>query len=576
VPEQALRVVGAAPLGDSGIRRFKLVDDQGDIHGVDVDAAGTPVSRDVVEQAALETDRQGFAGKLEAELADRLNEGQTGQINAVYWLRGATPEPLRGDDVSPMAYEARVAAIRARVAGIQRPFVDHIRARGHQVIYQSHHVPAVVAAASAAEIRAVEARPEVERIYLERVHRPRLDVSRIVVQASIVNGRGFTGVGEKVAVVEAGRIGSHANLPSARRILCRPGASSSTSDHKTSVAGVIQSTHATIRGMAPSITLIDAIGRDFSDAEMMAATDCAIAQGASAINMSFGSETNGVFDAFARFVDLTAHRTGRTMIVAISNFCDNRMGSPEIAFNAVAVGAFWDNNTTGFADDVPPCTGDVPFSAYRDPLSPHGDREEPDVVAPGRDIQTTTSGDDFSDVTGTSFAAPHVTGSVGLLHDRRSALHNQNELVRAILMASARHNLEGASRLSERDGAGGIMLAAADRTLARTQAWFFTRPGVIFGFPVEQAFSVSAGERVRVATAWSHKSGVGRQPSTDLDLLVFDPSGRLVGVSASFDNSYEIVQFIALVGGTYKARIANSRPSPGVEFIGIAVSRSNT
>ncbi len=35
------------------------------------------------------------------------------------------------------------------------------------------------------------------------------------------------------------------------------------------------------------------------------------------------------------------------------------MGSPEIAFNVMAVGAFGDHNTTGFADDVPPCTGEV-------------------------------------------------------------------------------------------------------------------------------------------------------------------------------------------------------------------------
>jgi subtilisin family serine protease len=575
VPADALIVIGASPLGDSGIQRFKLVDPEDTIHGVDLDATGTPVTGEAVERAVQQMDEHGFVGKLETELADRAAKGEPGPIRVVYSLQGAPADPLRGDDVTSEAYEARVAAIRAQVAAIQQPLVDQIRASGQQVVYRAEHAPFVVATDTVAGIKAAEARSDVQRVYLERIHHPRLDTSRVVVQASIVNSRGFTGVGERVAVVEAGRIGPHPNLPGVHRILCRGFASSSVSGHKTNVAGVIQSTNSLFRGMAPAITIVDAIGANFSDGEMMAATDCAIAQGATAINMSFGSETNGVFDAFARFVDKTAHNTGRTIAVAISNFCANRMGSPEIAFNVLAVGAFGDNDTTGFGDDIPPCTGAVFFSAFRDPLSPHSDREEPDVVAPGHLINTTLPGGGFGAVNGTSFAAPHMTGGVGLLRDRLSALHTQTERVRAIVMASARHNLEGASRLSERDGAGGIMLAAADRVLINGQSWFFTRPGGTTGFPIVQTFGATAGQTVRVVTAWSHKSTTGTQPTTDLDLRVLRPGGTTVGTSASFDNSSEIVQFVAPVTGTYTARITNFRSSAGTEFIGLAVSRSN-
>lgn len=581
VPAEALAVVRAAPLGDSGIQRFKLVDPEGNVHGVDLDATGTPVSLEAVEHAVQEMGERGFVGKLEAELADRTARGEPGPIRVVFWLRGAMAEPLRDDGVTSAAYEARLGTIRAQVAAIQQPLVGQLQASGQQVIYRAQYAPFVVAAATVAGIKAAEARADVQRVYLERTHSPRLNVSRVVVQASIVNSRGFTGVGERVAVVEAGRIGSNANLPSSQRILCRPGASNSVSGHKTNVAGVIQSTHASTRGMAPNITIVDAIGANFSDAEMMAATDCAIAQGATAINMSFGSETNGVFDAFARFADKTVRNTGRTIAVAISNFCANRMGSPEIAFNVLAVGAFGDNNTTGFGDDVPPCTGVVFFSAFKDPLSPHGDREEPDIVAPGHEINTTIADSErpdseraFDSVSGTSFAAPHVTGGVGLLRDRLSALHTQSERVRAILMASARHNLEGASRLSERDGAGGIMLAAADRVLINAQSWFFTRPGGTTGFPIVQTFTANVGQTVRVVIAWSHKATTGTQPTTDLDLVVLRPGAITVGSSASFDNNYEIVQFVAPVTGTYTARITNRRSSLGTEFIGVAVSRS--
>jgi subtilisin family serine protease len=312
----------------------------------------------------------------------------------------------------------------------------------------------------------------------------------------------------------------------------------------------------------------------------MAATDCVIANGAGAINMSFGSETNGFFDAFARFVDRTVYNTGRSIVVAVSNNCSNRIGSPEIAFNTLAVGAFGDNNTVSFVGDTPPCTGlALDFSAFRDPFSPRNDREEPDIVAPGQSITTTDTSNGFVDVDGTSFAAPHVTGGIGLLLQRKPSLVSRAEEVRAILMASARHNIEGASRLSERDGAGAIMLAAADRVLLNGQSFFFSRPGGTTGFPINTAFVASVGQRVRVALAWSHKSPGGdtlTRPTTDLDLQVRNPAGTVIASSTSFDNSYEIVEFIASVTGTYTARITNSRASTGAEFIGLAVSRTDS
>jgi subtilisin family serine protease len=331
--------------------------------------------------------------------------------------------------------------------------------------------------------------------------------------------------------------------------------------------------------MAPGITIVDGRGTSFSDAAMMAATDCVIENGAVAVNMSFGSETNGNFNAFARFVDRTVYNTGRSIVVAVSNICAFRMGSPEIAFNALAVGAFGDNNTTSFADDVPPCTGVVSFSAFLDPFSPSNDREEPDIVAPGHLINTTNSAGGFSSVSGTSFAAPHVTAAIGLLIQRRPTLLTKAEEVRAIMMASARHNIEGANRLSERDGAGAIMMAAADTVEVNGQSLFFVTPGGAQGFPITTSFTASAGQRVRVAIAWAHKTPQGdaiTRPTTDLDLQVLRPGNVVVGSSLSFDNSYEIVEFIAPVTGTYTARISNHRSSTNNEFIGLAVSRTDS
>ena len=576
-----LTVIRVAPFEDTGIRQFKFADDTGNIVGVNLDAVGNPVTPDEIKNHGRRANERGFHGKFEAELQALLKGKPDSPVRFVCLLEVPADSPRRGPGVTEQEYENHLQLLASQISSRTAPVWDKVRALGGTVHYTSDHVPFGVCEGNPKLIREIAKDRRVKRIYLERVHQERLNVSRIVVQANTVNALGLTGVGRTVGVVESGRIAAHVNLPAGQRITCTPTFFSlfaGVSGHKTNVAGVIQSTNGVSRGLAPGITVVDGVGANFSDAEMTAATDCVIANGASAINMSFGTETNGTFGAFARFVDAKVYQTGRTIVPAISNICANRMGTPEIAFNVLATGAFGDNNTTAFFGDVAGCTGVVTFSTVLDPISPSGDRQEPDVVAPGHLISTTTSAGGFASVNGTSFAAPHVTAGVGLLTQRDPSLHFQAERVRAIMMASARHNIEGAARLSERDGAGGIMLAAADRILLSNLSSFFSRPGGTEGFPINRVFTATAGQRVRVAIAWSHKSPGGdtlTRPTTDLDLTVFSPTGAALVSSASFDNSYEIVEFIAPVTGSYTARISNFRSSAGTEFIGFAASRTD-
>jgi subtilisin family serine protease len=579
LPLAQLTVARVAPFADTGIVQFKLIDGDGNIIGIDLDASGNPVSPEEIKNHGRRVDNRGFVGKLDAALHEQISKNPNAPVRFVCLLDVPTNGPLRGNGVTDQEYAANLQDVAAQVAQGTKPVWDKVRAGGGQVLYESTHAPFGICEGSGQLVRNIAADPRVKRIFLERTHQERLDVSRVVVQANTVNARGFSGVGQRVAVVESGRIAGHTDLPAGQRVNCNATFNSlfaGVSGHKTNVGGVIQSNNLTFRGIAPGITIVDGIGFDFSDAEMTAATDCVIdSQGAVAVNMSFGSETNGVFDAFARFVDRKVVFTGRTIVPAISNVCANRMGSPEIAFNALAVGAFGDNNTTGFGDDIPACTGAVFFSAFLNPLSPSSDRELPNVVAPGLSITTTNSAGGFSAVNGTSFAAPHVTAGVGLLVQRDPSLATQVERVRAIMMTAARHNIEGASRLSDRDGAGAIMLAASDGVLLDVLSSFFTTPGGTTGFPITRTFTAFAGQRVRVAIAWSHKSPEGdtlTRPTTDLDLRVTTPIGTSF-FSGSFDNTYEIVDFIAPATGTYTATISNFRSSAGTEFIGFAASR---
>ena len=517
--------------------------------------------------------RDGGGGKIEPALAQAFAAAPATPVRVVYVLRG--PARPRGPDAPPDDV-AGLAAARDAVRGERDAVAAVLRGLGQEVVYASDYAGVVVARGGAAAVAAAAADPRVVRVYREAVARPRLAIAKRVTQATEVRAAGVDGSGARVGVVEEGRIGRHPALPPGRRVLCRPEAAAGASLHKTEVAGVVQSGDPVETGMAPGVTLIDGVAADLGDAEVMAAIDCVVARGAVAVNLSIGSDTDGRFDALADYVDRLVYNTGVTVVVAVSNRCDQRMGSPEIAFNDLSVGAFSDRGTLDLADDLHACNGRLPirFSAYRDPPSRHGDREQPDVVAPGDRITTTGLKGGFVEDIGTSFAAPMVAGEVALLQGRAPfSLARQAERVRAIVMASARHNVSDGPGLGERDGAGGVRLAAADAVLRAGGSWWFATAGGRAGFPREQGFRAAAGQRVRVALAWAHKPEGGHETvSTDLDLRVADPGGRVLAASTSRDNNAELVAFVAPTTGSYRIRIDNARASDGPEHVGLAVS----
>jgi len=69
----------------------------------------------------------------------------------------------------------------------------------------------------------------------------------------------------------------------------------------------------------------------------------------------------------------------------------------------------------------------------------------------------------------------------------------------------------------------------------------------------------AAGGVVKVALAWSSKIStdqtggllVGSVLTVDLDLFVLDTNGNVAAHSSSFDNSYEIVEFLGIANETY-------------------------
>ena len=270
----------------------------------------------------------------------------------------------------------------------------------------------------------------------------------------------------------------------------------------------------------------------------------------------------------------------------------NHTGTPGKAYNVITVGGFEDQDDSGWSNDVMWAN-----SAYQNPKTDdgrYGDREKPEVVAVGHDITVLGANGQWWLTEGTSFSTPQVSGLAALLMERHSSLRFWPEAVKAIVMASALHNIEGPSIMrvdgyNDKDGAGGIVADPADQ-IATTRGQYgnicfspcwWGEPISNSAFPVGTyqyyQFYTPVDARVRVVIAWDSASASDYTTNplkTDLNLLIFDPDGQPLnavgGYSASWDNNYEIVEFMSYKSGVYKIGVYKASADETSNNLGIA------
>jgi hypothetical protein len=267
------------------------------------------------------------------------------------------------------------------------------------------------------------------------------------------------------------------------------------------------------------------------------------------------------------------------LVVAIAHNYDP--GCNTANYNVVSPGKAWNVLTVGAYNDQAPALVSA-FSRY---LNPSTGNEKPEVVAPGEGINGIgMNGVPLANESGTSFAAPHVTGLSLLLMNRDSTMFAWPESLRASIMASADYNIEGSlivdpSLPDQKDGAGAINAAWADSAAMERRGRDNTCLGSCWGgwsidratFPVWSNqylyFQAQQGQRVRAVIAWDSHPDSNCAPNScatdelliDLDLFAECCSGNgYVGpayTSVSAYNNYEMVEFAAPQTGTYRLRI---------------------
>ncbi|MDQ3244622.1 MAG: S8 family serine peptidase, partial [Gemmatimonadota bacterium] len=390
---------------------------------------------------------------------------------------------------------------------------------------------------------------------------------------------GFNGTGVNVAVWEDGPDVT-TNLQIAARF---KSSGFATSDHSRHTHGIVKNIESRKpHGHAPACALHSANTKGL-DALSWAARD----RGCTVISQSFhrasepGSASLGYDDIYKDWLALRWPYP--TICQAAGNYWQGDSDNIQPPSSEYVNHKGFNGLNVGNHDDA--ATAMSGSSVFRNPSSTHGDRELPEIAANGTNV--TTVGLTMS---GTSMASPAAAGCAALIQDVDSTLKSWPEGCRAILLAGAKRNVvantwwqDVLADVDASDGTGavdaleGVEIARRRRSrnaAGTARGWdvgtlrsadIGSNRRTTFSYSVTLGTSIFAPRKVKVALAWDSRITtfsifgiellVGSTLTIDLDLQIFDSRGVQVGYSGSWDNSYEIAEFVGRPGETYTIKI---------------------
>jgi subtilisin family serine protease len=470
--------------------------------------------------------------------------------------------------------------ILAAVAAAQAPLLAELARRGAQVDGVSYYVPLVYATLDQAAIREIAQRPDVTLIALVQRARNALDVAKLAVFADYAWDEGLTGSGVKVAVAEVnGRIAT--DNPYLWGIsLDAENVCDDPADHATAVVGIVRSRHVRYRGISYGAQVRVGGSCEGMLSDLQSFTERALDWGALLSNHSWAHNREmGEMGADEKYWDNLVYNHRAMAVFAVGNtgrtYAEAYVNHPAMAYNVLAVGAYDDQNTVSWDDDKM-----ADFSSYRDPASAKGDREKPELCAPGVSFNSTTVRSPWVGNTGsgTSYASPMVTGAAALVVQKAPELLAWPEAVKAILMASAVNNIELDWQMQGRDGAGGIDAQEASTKLTARGTWGARELRYADTDENDNLYievNVPEADRARAVIVWSvdpNNDYYPDRPDVDLDLTWLDHDGNEIVTSESYDNNFEVAGVYDVAPeGTRTLRIYVSHWVGGAIRLGWAV-----
>ncbi|MBT2381657.1 S8 family serine peptidase [Streptomyces sp. ISL-111] len=266
----------------------------------------------------------------------------------------------------------------------------------------------------------------IDRVWLDGKRKVTLDRSVAQIGTQAAWSAGYTGKGVKIAVLDTGVDGTHADLKG--KIVKAKNFSTSPDlkdriGHGTHVASIAAGSGAKqggkFKGVAPDAKLLagKVLGDDGfgDDSGILAGMEWAVAQGADVVNLSLGGMDTPEVDALEAAVNKLSATKGVLFAIAAGNEGSGAgtVGSPGSAEAALTVGAVDDKDKLAGFSSRGPRVGDGAV--------------KPDVTAPGVDITAASALDSeialevgespagYLSISGTSMATPHVAGAAALL-----------------------------------------------------------------------------------------------------------------------------------------------------------------
>lgn len=223
---------------------------------------------------------------------------------------------------------------------------------------------------------------------------------------------GFTGRGILIGHLDTGVDGTHPALAGAIAHFAQfddlgkevPGAQPHDSaEHGTHTAGTLvgRAVRTTQFGMAPGAQLASAMVIEGGNvvARVLGGMNWAVGLGIRVLSMSLG--LRGYTPAFLGITQVLRRR-GVLPVFAVGNEGPGTSRSPGNYAEALSVGACAEDGS------VPDFSSSQTFNRPNDPLVP-------DLVGPGVDVLSSTPGNTYAEMSGSSMATPHVAGLAALL-----------------------------------------------------------------------------------------------------------------------------------------------------------------
>jgi subtilisin family serine protease len=567
--------------------------------------AQDPVREDGVANALRSLQARTQEGKLSPRTLERLRARLSTQPSARVIVELAAPdEPFAGlTGFQARSPATRVARSRA-IARLRGRVLSRTGVRSSEVLRRFVHLPYVALELTATQLARLSDQPEVASVQVDERWRPLLADTAPQLGADLAWLAGHDGTGQSIAVLDsgvdtahpafAGRIVSEACYSTTSALdnavsLCPNGQQSQTGDgagvncegllgcdHGTHVAGIALGEDGTFRGMAPGADLV-AI-QVFS--QLNGLLDCGLAPPClsaftsdliaglervyelrdslpiAAVNLSLGGEAyDNPADCDAAYPSIKAaidnlKAEGIATIAASGNAYElGAIATPACISSAVSVGA------VGVLDGVGEFSNSASYL---------------DVLAPGIEIVAAVPGGGYQPKTGTSMAAPHMSGAVAVLASAAPEA-TPDELMDAVKLTGVpvtdwrngivtpRVQIDAAAELLtagdlDRLAVGAVpFLGGFDRPVAVTHA----------GDGTDRLFIAEAGGRVHIHDG----AELLAAPLLDLATEICCPD-RLIGIAfhpAHASNRQVFVSYLDTLGDVVVTRFTAIVDANGVD-----------